>query len=234
MKSIVYYLPSKSVSKEEQLIDSCVSALRELFFHLSEEEYHLRRLAFADAVAEVFERNSSDILKVFPTFDVIRTQLYGSTADLLVESKVVTVASLPDGSELYKLSLFGHYISYNTTPFMTWFLSLSDPRRVPWLFAPLSFLLRLFFLIILSFLVPTFIYLLVTWPVGVPWTWLVIFGFVSPLPDPPEWIRGILVLSLGSPIAEEWFKDGFYPFHALLLFWSFGCMEWVGSAFRPF
>jgi hypothetical protein len=225
MKSIVYYLPSKSVSKEEQLIDSCVSALRELFFHLTEEEYHLRRLAFADAVSDVFERKSSDILKVFPTFDVIRTQLYGSTADLLVESKVVTVASLPDGSETYKLTLFGHYVSYTTHPTVTSILSLSDPRRVSWRFAPLSFLFRLFLLTFLSLTVPTFILFLVIFPFGVPWTWLVIFGFVSPLPDPPEWVRGVLVLSLGSPIAEEWFKAGFFPFHALfalLELWMYG------------
>uniref|UniRef100_A0AB39A3A1 RNA-dependent RNA polymerase n=1 Tax=Perinereis wilsoni marma-like virus 4 TaxID=3237981 RepID=A0AB39A3A1_9VIRU len=78
MKSIVYYLPSKSVSKEDQLIDSCVSALRELFFHLREEEYNDRRLKFAAVIEKIFDRDATDVLKLFPRFDAIRAQLYGN------------------------------------------------------------------------------------------------------------------------------------------------------------
>jgi energy-coupling factor transporter ATP-binding protein EcfA2 len=78
MKTICYYLPSKQVTRDEQLIDSCVSAMRELFFHLSEEEFEIRRQKFALACARVFERSLSDVLKVFPRFDAIETQAYGT------------------------------------------------------------------------------------------------------------------------------------------------------------
>jgi hypothetical protein len=229
MKSIVYYLPSKSVSKEEQLIDSCVSALRELFFHLAEEEYHLRRLAFADAVSDVFERESSDILKVFPTFDTIRTQLYGSNAELLVECKVVICdppLTVPQQNPLpWKIVFGGHYISYSPPPFLRFLLSCVDPREVFWPLAPLSFALRFFLLFILSFFVPVLVVLALTWPVTIPWFWLHNFGLVRAIPEPPEWFRGFMILSIGSPIAEEWFKDGFYPLHALFALselWVYG------------
>lgn len=229
MKSIVYYLPSKSVSKEEQLIDSCVSALRELFFHLAEEEYHLRRLAFADAVSDVFERKSSDILKVFPTFDTIRTQLYGSNAELLVECKVVICdppLTVPQQNPLpWKIVFGGHYISCFPPPFLRFLLICVDPREVFWPLAPLSFALRFFLLFILSFFVPVLVVLALTWPVTIPWFWLHNFGLVRAIPEPPEWFRGFMILSIGSPIAEEWFKDGFYPLHALFALselWVYG------------
>jgi len=79
MKSICYYLPSKSVSKDDQLIDSCTSALRELFFHLEEDEYHIRRLKFAQICADMFGRDVEDILKVFPPFDSIKESIYGKS-----------------------------------------------------------------------------------------------------------------------------------------------------------
>jgi len=79
MKSICYYLPSKSVSKDDQLIDSCTSALRELFFHLEEDEYHIRRLKFAQICADMFGRDVEDILKVFPPFGSIKESIYGKS-----------------------------------------------------------------------------------------------------------------------------------------------------------
>lgn len=77
MKSICYYLPSKTVSREDQLIDSCVSALRELFFHLPEDEYDDRRHLFAHICGEIFTLDPIDIIKMFPRFDTIKHQLYG-------------------------------------------------------------------------------------------------------------------------------------------------------------
>jgi hypothetical protein len=53
MKSICYVLPSKVVSRDEQMIDSCTSALRELFFHLGKDDYAITRADFALACALV-------------------------------------------------------------------------------------------------------------------------------------------------------------------------------------
>ncbi|BAE47143.1 polyprotein [Aurantiochytrium single-stranded RNA virus 01] len=77
MKSICYYLPSKSVNEDDQLIDSCVSAMRELFFHLPKEEFEVRRTRFAEVCADLFNKDATDVLKVFPSFDCIRQSLYG-------------------------------------------------------------------------------------------------------------------------------------------------------------
>lgn len=76
MKTICYYLPSSNVTKEEQLIDSCISALRELFFHETEIPYNELRVKFAKRCAEYFERDSDDILSLFPSFGQIEAQLY--------------------------------------------------------------------------------------------------------------------------------------------------------------
>lgn len=76
MKSIVYYLPSKSVCKEDQLIDSCVSALRELFFHTAEKDYFALRVAFAQSIHRRYGHPIDVLLKVFPTFEDIKNQIY--------------------------------------------------------------------------------------------------------------------------------------------------------------
>lgn len=76
MKAICYYLPSKQVTRDEQLIDSCTSALRELFFHIEEEEYEPLRREFATVCSEIFDRERSSILEVFPRFDSILGQCY--------------------------------------------------------------------------------------------------------------------------------------------------------------
>jgi hypothetical protein len=83
MKSICYYLPSRSVNSRDQLIDSCVSAARELFFHLRSDEYDQRRWEFAEVIAEIYELQSTDVVKKFPTFEEIRTQCFGERFTLL-------------------------------------------------------------------------------------------------------------------------------------------------------
>jgi len=83
MKSICYRLPSKVVSEDEQMIDSCTSALRELFFHLTEEEYAERRQSFAEACAEIYNKDTQRVLSVFPTFLAIKEQLYGEPVEEL-------------------------------------------------------------------------------------------------------------------------------------------------------
>lgn len=76
MKAIVYYIPSRNVSKEDQLIDSCVSALRELFFHTKEGDYDNLRIRFAIAIHDAFGHPVNEMLKVFPTFGDIKQQLF--------------------------------------------------------------------------------------------------------------------------------------------------------------
>jgi hypothetical protein len=76
MKSIVHYLPSKVVSVEEQLTDACVSALRELFFYLSRDEFQARRERFVQVVCEVFGTPRDEALAVFPVWEVILDQVY--------------------------------------------------------------------------------------------------------------------------------------------------------------
>jgi hypothetical protein len=76
MKAICYYLPSREVNVEDQMIDSCASALRELFFHHTQEEYFELRLKFAKRASELYERDQYLILASFPDFETIRNQLY--------------------------------------------------------------------------------------------------------------------------------------------------------------
>jgi hypothetical protein len=111
MKSIVYYLPSKSVSVEEQLVDSCVSALRELFFWETEPNYEILRHEFASVAAEVLDLEMEDILKVFPRFDSIREQVYPAPdveSALVKESTPINVQlrelfGIPSGNYLTML-----------------------------------------------------------------------------------------------------------------------------------
>jgi len=83
MKSLCYFLPSRCVNTRDQLIDICVSAAREMFFHLHSDEYDQCRWNFAEVIAEVYELQSTDVIQKFPTFEEIRTQCYGERHQLL-------------------------------------------------------------------------------------------------------------------------------------------------------
>jgi hypothetical protein len=85
MKSIAYTIPSRAISEDDQLIDSTISALRELFFHLEESAYHARRMLFAEKVALTMGRRIPDILLLYPTFGEIRQQLYGDKLPKLAQ-----------------------------------------------------------------------------------------------------------------------------------------------------
>jgi len=76
MKSIVHILPSRNVDMETQLIDSCVSAMRELFFHLSEKEFEDRRLKFIDALSDHTFAEKATLSNYFPTFLEIQNSVY--------------------------------------------------------------------------------------------------------------------------------------------------------------
>lgn len=77
MKAICYYLPSKSVNLSVQLLDSCVSAMRELFFHEEENTFEALRAKFADRFIEQFpDYDRERVLAQFPTWQAIRISLY--------------------------------------------------------------------------------------------------------------------------------------------------------------
>jgi hypothetical protein len=78
MKSIVHYLPSKNVDAETQLVESCISASRELFFHLKEPEFKVNRNRFIEILAHVTGFDATSLSNQFPTFSDIRESLYPS------------------------------------------------------------------------------------------------------------------------------------------------------------
>lgn len=68
-KSIIYYIPSKFVSKETQLCDSLNSALREYFFHCDHEEQFTKfRNGIFKLVNEAFYIDKSEFEHKFFTF----------------------------------------------------------------------------------------------------------------------------------------------------------------------
>nr|ULF99917.1 MAG: putative polyprotein [Labyrnavirus sp.] len=87
MKTISYYLPSRSVNLDDQMLDTCKSALRELFFHLSEEDYERTRCNFARIYASEFKsRTEQEILQQFPRFDSLVTEIYDHDGERLVSA----------------------------------------------------------------------------------------------------------------------------------------------------
>lgn len=76
MKAICYYLPSKEVSMETQMLESCVSVMRELFFYLSEEEFTKARTDFIETCSQEFGFEPDIIKYKFPTFSEIRASVY--------------------------------------------------------------------------------------------------------------------------------------------------------------
>lgn len=77
MKAICFYLPSKQVTEADQIISSCVSALRELFFWTPRDQYDELRVKFASKCSEFYDVEQKEVLKLFPRFDDIEGQLYG-------------------------------------------------------------------------------------------------------------------------------------------------------------
>jgi hypothetical protein len=68
MKSLVYILPSKEVSIDTQIVETCASSLRELFFHSeSVEDYNSLLEVFVNKVSQVTCFSEKDIRKFFPT-----------------------------------------------------------------------------------------------------------------------------------------------------------------------
>lgn len=70
MKSLCYYLPSKEITPEEQIVQTCISALTELFFHCNEQStYDTYRRKIIDKLADLTRFSISDLEPLFKTWD---------------------------------------------------------------------------------------------------------------------------------------------------------------------
>jgi hypothetical protein len=58
------------------MIDSCTSALRELFFHTTAEDYFHLRKRFAEVASEIYDRQYDIVLSAFPSFQEVRASIY--------------------------------------------------------------------------------------------------------------------------------------------------------------
>lgn len=98
MKTICYYLPSKLESVEGQMLSSCISALRELFFWTPPQEYDDLRVKFATRYASFYNREFDDVIKCFKRYDEIANSIYG------VEEEVEIITSEAHWIPLQKMT----------------------------------------------------------------------------------------------------------------------------------
>jgi hypothetical protein len=69
MKSLCYYLPSKEITPEDQLVQTCNSVMRELLFHCDNEvEYEDYRRKFMQTLSETTRFGIEELLPLFPTW----------------------------------------------------------------------------------------------------------------------------------------------------------------------
>jgi hypothetical protein len=72
MKSLCYYLPSKEISPEDQIVQTCVSALNELFFHCDEQgTYDTYRCKIITKLTDLTRFSISDLEPLFKTWDTL-------------------------------------------------------------------------------------------------------------------------------------------------------------------
>jgi hypothetical protein len=105
MKTICYYLPSNEVSERDQIIDSCVSAMRELYFHCLEPEFMDRRERFIEILKEVYEVDDVEIRCKFPSFNAITKSLEDDS--ITTESAMKHTADIVSG--IYSTLQVEHY-----------------------------------------------------------------------------------------------------------------------------
>jgi hypothetical protein len=75
MKSLCYYLPSKEISSDDQLIQTSLSAIREIFFHSNfEEDYNPYRERFISTLTELTPLSKCELEDLFPTWNYLLTQ----------------------------------------------------------------------------------------------------------------------------------------------------------------
>lgn len=75
-KALAYSLPSKVITADEQILQTCVSMARELFLYASREEYAPLRLLFVESLCKVTDYPVNVISNNFPTFDSIHESMY--------------------------------------------------------------------------------------------------------------------------------------------------------------
>jgi len=67
VKSLTYILPSKEVDQDTQIVETCGSVLRELFFYYEDlVEYDLKRQQFIDILLKYVEYTRDDLEKCYP------------------------------------------------------------------------------------------------------------------------------------------------------------------------
>jgi hypothetical protein len=72
MKSLCYYLPSKEISSEDQIVQTCMSALNELFFHCDEQStYDTYRRKIINKLTDLTRFSISDLEPLFKTWDTL-------------------------------------------------------------------------------------------------------------------------------------------------------------------
>jgi hypothetical protein len=75
VKSLTYILPSKEVSLDEQLVQTCQSALRELFFYFNNaEEYNSKRAQFIELLVKKTQFTLNDLELLFPKGEELKIQ----------------------------------------------------------------------------------------------------------------------------------------------------------------
>jgi len=77
MKCLSWYIPSKVVSKEEQLCETAITVSRELFLHHEEVVFSIKRLQLILMVVKATMMSEPEVSKLFPTFDKIKVSMYG-------------------------------------------------------------------------------------------------------------------------------------------------------------
>jgi len=80
-KCMGFILPSNSVDKDTQLIESCISASRELVLHFDRERHHKFRTDICNLLGSKLNRDVSVLYKVFPTYEKIFASMFPSGGD---------------------------------------------------------------------------------------------------------------------------------------------------------
>lgn len=75
-KMLEWYIPSDSITTVEQMNATCMSALTESFFILSEKKYNLLRDCLLEDMSMEFKVSENDLKVFYPTFDFLRDRYF--------------------------------------------------------------------------------------------------------------------------------------------------------------
>jgi hypothetical protein len=72
VRSAIFYIPSKSVTREKQIIDISISTLWEYFFHChNQSEYEKVRIGWISIIHEIFQVPQHELCVMLPHFDIL-------------------------------------------------------------------------------------------------------------------------------------------------------------------